>query len=183
VKPLLFIGLLLTCGACGRIGFEPTGTSSSSPDAVTTGDAAMVNCLDSAAALTCTGSVQLNACNGKCFVTCSDLVTADDALSRCRQEPGRQSATIRDMADESCLVSITTAETWMGLRQNSSALAPGFNWSWVDGTPTSYLNWGGLQPDDADSVENQQEQCATMTTNGTLFDRSCTVLHTIACSH
>jgi hypothetical protein len=77
---------------------------------------------------------------------------------------------------------VGNADSWFGLVQLSGQPTPADGWSWNgDGQALSYLNWQPGQPDDADGVENDFEQCAYIASDDSWRDRACSTPFAFSC--
>jgi hypothetical protein len=170
-----------------------TAASDSGPmiDAAADGsvDAAFV-CSDTG--LACPNAVSTAAitCNNACWVKCqsSTAFTDVDVLEQNCAAWGGKLAPLRDANDQSCVDAklFKAQASYIGFRQAANQALPALGWSWnSDNKTPTFIHWSIGQPDDGAGVENGDEQCAFMTTNGDWQDVKClgTQLFRYSCKH
>ena len=82
---------------------------------------------------------------------------------------------IRSQAEQDCiaehLTTIGAGRTWNAFVQADGATLLDGDWSWGDGVPPGFVGWAAGQPNDMDTFESGEQQCATMTlANGYAWD-------------
>jgi hypothetical protein len=123
------------------------------------------------------GSVTMFTCGGHCWVKCTAGVARDMARSACAGWTGALGE-IDDATEQGCVTphvgtSPLAPAFWIGAIQSNPAATPSDGWTWNGTTPMVYTNWAAGKPDDADGVENGMEQCATIRSDGTWDDDTC----------
>ena len=171
--------MAIIASGCGRISFDTTSDAPTSPtdDATAIVDAAVDDAPDAqqiaCGPVNCNGPVRFMVCNGRCITICEDVSSQGFARQQCMFWGGN-SMTLRDAADTACALSLgAMSSAWIGFEQISPASGPATNWVWGSGAPTTYTNWAMQEPQDLDGTENNEEQCALMSTNGTWVDTAC----------
>src|ERR1043165_2777388 len=156
---------VLAVTGCGRLAFDARDDATSSTtmqDGSSAGlsDGAIDASSDAAPCppLLCGAAVTSMNCNGRCLTHCSEQVFESEAQSRCNAWGGTI-ATIHSQADNDCAALVAPTQSWIGYTQSGGTVLAA-NWSWLDGQVSAYVNWGPGEPQDADSIENGQEQCA-----------------------
>ena len=118
-------------------------------------------------------------CNGGCWAYCQSTTGFPDeptVAQYCRAWGGLL-APIRDAADEDCVSQMVfpNQASWIGFQQAPAQVAPTVGWSWnSDGVVATYTQCGGGEPNDVDTVENDEQDCAAMNTAGNWYDWPCT---------
>ena len=127
------------------------------------------------AGLSCAGGMTtMFSCGGKCWVRCTASVVRETARAACAGWMGALGQ-IDDATENGCVQAKVAAPTWIGLLQSDTATAPAMGWTW-NGVPLmNYTHWVPAEPDDADTIENRQEQCADIGIDGQWDDNACSV--------
>lgn len=107
-------------------------------------------------------------------------MTWDEASQYCIREHTAL-AHIQNMENASAMMNTQTAgytdKAWIGL-VNSSV------WTWVDGKPATFFNWGYYQPDNDDlddDLDTVDEACVTIDTFGSWSFDSCSLKKHFVC--
>ena len=150
------------------------------------------------AELACTGATTMIVCNAQCWVLCNDMKIPDDAQRACKGWGGALGE-INNTDDQACVTTIVVqahlegdARAWLGLHQKETAQVVDEDWSWnpSPGTSVTIKRWAVLQPDDGNDspndagrfVENHNEQCMNVDTDGLWHDGPCTgEMHPFLC--
>jgi hypothetical protein len=91
---------------------------------------------------------------------------------RCSEWGGRQPE-ILDSQTLACVADASPDTFWLGLRQSVAAVTPDTGWTWPSGAAAGFVVWEAGQPEDGDTVEGHQEDCAVMADNESWRDVSC----------
>lgn len=96
------------------------------------------------------GLVECDGCRllqgaGQAWWVCEAPKTWDQAAAACASRGATTAIVPSAVAQELLHQAVGQGFHWLGARQAEGEGA----WSWVDGTPWGYANWGTLQPDDA----------------------------------
>lgn len=124
------------------------GTEAAAPPEVCDG---VDNDLDGLVDEIAPGLTECNGCRllqgvGQAWWVCDAAKTWDQAQAYC-EGLGATTAVVPSAVAQTFLHdAVGEGFHWLGARQ----AAPDGAWSWVDGTPWDYANWGTLQPDDVD---------------------------------
>jgi hypothetical protein len=128
-------------------------------------------------------------CAGTCHLYCIGAVAFADAKPAC-EAWGGYLAEIDTIEENDCTSAMLTGDTWLGLTQAPGQATPDAGWSWLHaGQPlATFTNWTPGQPDDADGIENDEQDCAVMqgpagTSPGTWNDRACMYAYAYVCEH
>jgi hypothetical protein len=122
-------------------------------------------------------------CDSKCELDCTAQVAWQDAETACEAWGGRL-AEIDSATENDCTTQFLTSDGWIGLHQAPMQATPDAGWSWTNGAPLSFLNWAPGQPDDADTIENDQEDCGEAPGRGAMWhDRNCGSTYSYICEH
>jgi len=136
-----------------------------------------------ATGLTCAGPATAVTCNGGCWSSCSGAATETVAAAACVAWGGHL-APVHSQGNQDCvaLTLFPNQASWIGFHQAASGQV-GENWSWSDGTSSSFTSWSTGQPSDGDGVEDGTEQCAYMSTSTRWQDAACTGSYKFSCRH
>jgi hypothetical protein len=131
------------------------------------------------------------ACDGRatvvrCTGTAQEALDRATAVAACAAWGGTL-ASVRDATEENCLESIVPIQgnAWIGLVQAAGAAMPADDWTWLDGLPLGYTHWFSGEPNDADGIENDSEQCGMIyspSIGSGWNDAECSKSLQIACS-
>jgi hypothetical protein len=113
----------------------------------------------------------------ECWVGCRDGDTQSptEAAQHCANWGGRL-GTFASSQQEGCVRTVINGAIMLGLAQAGGESTPLTGWSWNgDGNAPPYLPWGAGQPNDADGVESDAEQCAFSNTSSQWHDMPCGV--------
>jgi hypothetical protein len=148
-------------------------------DAAPPPDAAPLAC--STAGLTCTGTVTMFTCGGKCWVLCTQQVPREQARLACAGWSGALGQ-IEDAAEQTCVeMHNGDADRWIGLSQLATATTTAMSWTWNGVTPIVYTHWQAGEPNDGDGRENGSDQCGRFQTDGGWGDIVCTAPYSFFC--
>ena len=121
-------------------------------------------------------------CGGTCYAKCRQLLSRAAAAAACA-EWGGCLAVAHNQAANDCAGSQLAGDTvYIGYQQRMTATQQAMGWQWCDGTPTTFTSWRPGQPDDNNSPENGEQNCAVLNPDGAWEDRSCAMLEKFVCS-
>lgn len=109
-----------------------------------------------------------------------------NAKADCIAMGGRFTVPTNSTSNAAVLSIIGTDLTYIGLKQASAQATPSTGWQTPEGFAASYFNWSSGEPNDTDNsvndyVENDDQDCARMSTNGYWDDVECTQVSPYVC--
>jgi len=155
---------ILGLTACGRIEFAPLDDAGRDVAV----DMMSLECVPPP----CAGAATARLCGDRCFAACAEIVMAVDSAPRCTAWGGTL-AVMRYQADVDCVTGLSSSQLWMGYFQIVNAATPAAGWSWVDGDPSTFVNWAAGEPNDGATVESNTEQCGELYPDGSWNDEAC----------
>lgn len=164
-------GLTCTAGFCRTEGSSGTCTSANQPDAPKQIDASVDGMLDTPAAA-CPPVPMVQGCTlvgpqpvmPYCFAACAAQTgTTAQAFVVGTWHP----ATILSAAEQTAALAASGNQlAWIGLAQPPNQATPAAGWFWLGGGPPAFTAWLGVQPDDANGVENNEQNCGALGAGG-----------------
>lgn len=109
-----------------------------------------------------------------CIAACAD---ATGMVATMFNQVGWHPVVIQDSAKLAAVMAVANTQTaWIGLTQPPGQATMAAGWQWPGGNVATFTSWAGGQPDDGDGVENNAEQCATIS-NAAWSDEPCSNVH------
>jgi len=175
--------------ACGRIGFEPTDSSTTTAtDGTAIGDGAALDQSLACAPIPCGGTARFVMCGSRCFASCQDTSNQTAGKATCATWGGAL-LSIHDATEQACadmLAQNLAIGLWLGYEQTpqSDTMAFTLGWTWNDSSPSgAYTHWLSTEPNDAgDGLEDGEEQCSNLLGGGRWNDELCGEQRGVACA-
>jgi hypothetical protein len=109
-----------------------------------------------------------------CFAAC---VTKTGTMAQAFTVGTWHIASIASATEQTAALTAANGQlAWIGLTQMPNQATPLAGWGWVGGGALTFAAWVGVQPDDANSTENNEQNCGALGPGG-WGDESCADSH------
>lgn len=120
----------------------------------------------------------------RCFFYCPQRVPSETAQATCAEWGGACLAGLTTPEHVRCLTAVASdggQHIHIDFFQEADAPTPDAGWAPKCAQTVASFEWNGQDPDDDDNLENGEQQCAILLTNGRVGDSECGTIRAFVC--